>query len=168
MYRVGFGYDVHKIDKPVKTGNTCIVLCGVSVPCEYKVIAHSDGDVALHALVDALLGAACIEGANDIGMLFPDTDEKWRGKSSSYFVEHVVTLIQRAGYVVNNADLTIVCETPRIQQYKSEMQQQVADLLCVRKEQINVKATTTEKLGFEGRKEGIAAYAIVSLTKIRP
>ncbi|QHD64955.1 2-C-methyl-D-erythritol 2,4-cyclodiphosphate synthase [Neorickettsia findlayensis] len=168
MYRIGFGYDVHKIEKPLKTSDTHVVLCGVSVPCEYIVIAHSDGDVALHALVDALLGAACIEGANDIGMLFPDTDEKWSGKSSSYFLEHVVTLIQRAGYMVNNADLTIVCETPRIQQYRNKMQQKVADLLCTRKDQVNVKATTTEKLGPEGRKEGISAYAIVSLAGKKP
>lgn len=168
MYRVGFGYDVHKIESTVNNEQSHIPLCGVFIPCEYKVIAHSDGDIALHALVDALLGAACIEDAYDIGTLFPNTDQLWKGKTSSYFVEHTLSLLVNEGYTVNNVDITIVCETPKIQQYKDEMRQKVSELLHITKNRVSVKATTTEKLGFEGRKEGISAYVVVSLSEIAP
>ncbi|AHX11094.1 2-C-methyl-D-erythritol 2,4-cyclodiphosphate synthase [Neorickettsia helminthoeca str. Oregon] len=168
MFRIGFGYDVHRIERVQSEDDGFTMLCSIQIPCSYRVIAHSDGDVALHALVDALLGAANIEYANDIGTLFPNTDPQWKGKASSYLVREVISLLSREGYQVNNADLTIVCEAPKIQSYKDVMRGKVAVLLGVAKSQVSIKATTTEKLGFEGRKEGISTYAVVSLIKSDP
>ena len=156
VFLSGLGYDVHaleRLDHP-----NFIMLCGIPVPCQFKLIAHSDGDVGLHALVDAILGAI---GAGDIGEHFPPSDPKWKNADSSQFVLHAMQLCAEKKAVLVNADITLICETPKISAFKKAMRDHVAALLnCNR---VNIKATTTEKLGFLGRSEGIAAQAIVSI-----
>jgi 2-C-methyl-D-erythritol 2,4-cyclodiphosphate synthase len=122
------------------------------------VVAHSDGDVLLHALCDALLGAG---GLGDIGQHFPDSDPRWRGASSDQFVQHAVGLLRDQGYAVVNADLTLLCETPRLAAVRARIRESVSALLAVPVDAVNLKATTTEKLGFIGRGEGLAAQAVV-------
>jgi 2-C-methyl-D-erythritol 2,4-cyclodiphosphate synthase len=151
--RVGSGFDVHAFGP----GNG-VMLGGVHVAWERGVIAHSDGDVLLHALTDALLGAA---GLGDIGQHFPDSDPRWRGAASSQFVEHAVKLLADAGWRVVNADLTLLAEAPRINPLRAQIAASMARSLGVAPEQVNLKATTTEKLGFLGRAEGLAAQAVV-------
>jgi 2-C-methyl-D-erythritol 2,4-cyclodiphosphate synthase len=151
--RVGSGFDVHAFGP----GNG-VMLGGVHVAWERGVIAHSDGDVLLHALTDALLGAA---GLGDIGQHFPDSDPRWRGAASAQFVEHAVKLLADAGWRVVNADLTLLAEAPRINPLRAQIVASVARCLGVTPQQVNLKATTTEKLGFLGRAEGLAAQAVV-------
>ncbi len=151
----GYGYDVH----PFVEGKQ-MVLCGVEIASELGFLAHSDGDVALHALIDALLGAI---GAGDIGELFPDSDERFKDISSLRLLEEVVGFIRRIGYEIVNVDITIMAEYPRISPYKDQMQEIVSEVLKIRKQRCNIKATTTEKLGFVGRKEGVAVSAVASL-----
>jgi 2-C-methyl-D-erythritol 2,4-cyclodiphosphate synthase len=165
MFKVGFGYDVHRFKDDGKDYAE-IILCNIKIPHNKTIIAHSDGDVAIHALIDAILGAACIENASDIGELFPDTDEKWKNQDSAYFLKYVLSLINENGYQINNIDITIACELPKISSYKNEMRKKLSSILNIETSNINIKATTTEKLGFEGRKEGISAYCVVSLIKI--
>ncbi len=153
--RTGFGYDVHRFE----TGDH-VMLCGLSVPHTSGLAGHSDADVALHALVDALLGAA---GLEDIGAHFPPSDERWCGASSSLFVEEARRLITEAGGQISNVDVTIICEAPKVGPYRGEMRQRVADLLAIDISRVNIKATTTEGLGFTGRSEGIAAQAVATL-----
>lgn len=153
--RVGTGFDVHRL-----TEGEDLWLCGVQIPHDKGLAGHSDADVALHALVDALLGAI---GAGDIGQHFPPSDPQWRGAASSGFVEHAVRLVSEAGYRVGNIDLTLICEAPRIGTHRSEMRANVARLCGVDNAEVNVKATTTERLGFTGRGEGIAAQAAVTV-----
>ena len=155
LARVGMGYDVHRLG-----GGDHVMLCGVKIPHDQGLIGHSDADVALHALTDALLGAV---GAGDIGRHFPPSDPQWKGAPSHIFVEKAVELINEAGGSVNNADITIICEAPKVTPYAALMGEQVAVLLGVGQNQVNVKATTTEKLGFTGRGEGIAAQAAVTV-----
>lgn len=156
-FRIGQGYDVHRFGKGDR-----VMLCGVAVPHEQGVIAHSDGDVALHALCDALLGALAL---GDIGQHFPDTDAVYKGADSCALLQRVYQLIQEKGWRLGNADITIIAQAPKVLPYRERMQQRVAEVMVVALNQISVKATTTEKLGFEGRKEGIAAQAIVLLEK---
>lgn len=156
-FRIGQGYDVHRFGKGDR-----VMLCGVAVPHEQGVIAHSDGDVALHALCDALLGALAL---GDIGQHFPDTDAAYKGADSCVLLQRVYQLIQEKGWRLGNADITIIAQAPKVLPYRERMQQRVAEVMVVALNQISVKATTTEKLGFEGRKEGIAAQAIVLLEK---
>jgi 2-C-methyl-D-erythritol 2,4-cyclodiphosphate synthase len=151
--RVGSGFDVHAFGP----GNG-VMLGGVHVPWEQGVVAHSDGDVLLHALTDALLGAA---GLGDIGQHFPDSDARWRGAASAQFVEHAVKLLAAGGWQVVNVDLTLLAEAPRINPVRALIVGSVARCLGVSAQQVNLKATTTEKLGFIGRTEGLAAQAIV-------
>lgn len=151
--RVGSGFDVHAFGP----GNG-VMLGGVHVAWERGVIAHSDGDVLLHALTDALLGAA---GLGDIGQHFPDSDPRWRGAASAQFVEHAVKLLADAGWRVVNADLTLLAEAPRINPLRAQIVASMARSLGVAPQQVNLKATTTEKLGFLGRAEGLAAQAVV-------
>ena len=151
--RVGSGFDVHAFGP----GNG-VMLGGVHVTWERGVIAHSDGDVLLHALTDALLGAA---GLGDIGQHFPDSDPRWRGAASAQFVEHAVKLLADAGWRVVNADLTLLAEAPRINPLRAQIVASMARSLGVAPQQVNLKATTTEKLGFLGRAEGLAAQAVV-------
>lgn len=151
--RVGSGFDVHAFGP-----GEGVMLGGVHVPWERGVVAHSDGDVLLHALTDALLGAA---GLGDIGQHFPDSDARWRAAASAQFVEHAVRLLADAGWRVVNADLTLLAEAPRINPLRAQIVSSVARCLGVTPQQVNLKATTTEKLGFLGRAEGLAAQAVV-------
>ena len=137
-----------------------VMLGGVRVPHTHGVLAHSDGDVVLHALCDALLGAA---GLGDIGQHFRDTDPQWKGADSKSFVRSVMNMLLIRKLRVGNADITVLAEAPKVGPVRDEIRRQVAQLLEVSEEHVNVKATTTEKLGFLGRKEGIAAQAVVLL-----
>lgn len=156
--RTGSGYDVHRLADGEE-----LWLCGVRIEHDRGLVGHSDADVALHALVDALLGAI---GAGDIGDHFPPGDAQWRGVASSRFVEHAVSLVNARGYAISNVDLTIICEEPRIGPHRQAMRANLAGLLAVHPDAVSVKATTTERLGFTGRGEGIAAQAIASLHRI--
>jgi len=157
MIRIGHGFDVHKFG-----GEGPVIIGGVSVPYEQGLLAHSDGDVALHALTDALLGAIA-EG--DIGRHFPDTDEKWKGADSRELLKVVYELVQEKGYQLGNLDVTIIAQAPKMLPYIQPMREAIAADLQTSMDKVNVKATTTEKLGFTGRKEGIACEAVVLLTK---
>lgn len=155
--RVGSGFDVHRFAEQRR-----LVLCGIEVPYEKGLLGHSDADVALHALMDAMLGAAAM---GDIGKHFPDTDERFKGADSVKLTEHVVWLLQEKGWRINNADITIIAQQPKLAKYIPAMRSKVASVLQIEEECVNVKATTTEKLGFTGRGEGMAAEAVVSLIK---
>lgn len=153
MIRIGQGYDVHRF-----TDGDHIILGGVRIPYEQGLEAHSDGDVVLHALCDALLGAAAL---GDIGKHFPDTDPEFKGADSRVLLRHVYSIVQQKGYELVNTDLTIIAQAPKMAPHIAAMCQNIAEDLQVAVDCINVKATTTEKLGFEGRKEGIAVQAVV-------
>ncbi|MDE2137098.1 MAG: 2-C-methyl-D-erythritol 2,4-cyclodiphosphate synthase [Gammaproteobacteria bacterium] len=153
--RIGSGFDVHAFGP-----GDHVMLGGVRIAHERGVIAHSDGDVLLHALCDALLGAA---GLGDIGQHFPDSDPRWRGAPSARFVAAVLALVRGAGLAVVNADLTLLAEAPRIGPHREAIRREVARLLELAPERVNLKATTTERLGFLGRAEGLAAQAVVLL-----
>lgn len=155
--RVGSGFDVHAFGP-----GDHVMLGGVRVPHSQGVVAHSDGDVLLHALCDALLGAA---GLGDIGQHFPDSDPQWRGASSDRFVTHAVTLLRERGYSIVNADLTLLCEAPRLAAHRDAIRSAIATLLGVAADAVNLKATTTEKMGYLGRREGLAAEAVVLITR---
>lgn len=149
--RVGNGFDVHRLVE----GRKCII-CGVDIPSDTGLLGHSDADVALHALSDALLGAAAM---HDIGYHFPDTDERWRGADSRMLLRRVVELLAERGYTPSNVDITIIAERPRMLPYVEQMRRNVASDLGLDTDCVSVKATTTERLGFTGRREGIAAIA---------
>ena len=154
-FRIGHGYDAHRIE----TGEG-VTLGGVLIPCAYRLIAHSDGDVLIHALCDALLGACAL---GDIGKFFPDTDAKFAGIDSRVLLREVVAHVEAAGYAVANADLTLVAQVPKVAPHVDLMRTRLADDLRVRPAAVNVKATTNEGMGHIGRKEGIAAHAVVLL-----
>ena len=156
--RVGCGYDVHKLVEERK-----LILCGVEVPYELGLLGHSDADVALHALMDALLGAAAL---GDIGKHFPDTDERFKGADSMKLTEHVVGLLAERGWQINNVDVTIIAQRPKLASFIPAMRARVARVLGVEEEAVNVKATTSEKLGFTGRGEGIASEAVASIIRL--
>lgn len=158
QFRIGCGYDVHKLGEERK-----LILCGVEVPYEKGLLGHSDADVALHALMDALLGAAAM---GDIGKHFPDTDERFKGADSMQLTLHVKKLLQEEGWQVNNVDATIIAQRPKLAGYIAKMRANVAKVLDVAESVVNIKATTTEKLGFTGRGEGIAAEAVASIVKM--
>ncbi|WP_019961810.1 bifunctional 2-C-methyl-D-erythritol 4-phosphate cytidylyltransferase/2-C-methyl-D-erythritol 2,4-cyclodiphosphate synthase [Woodsholea maritima] len=151
---VGQGYDVHRL-----TQGQGVTLCGVWIECPYHLVGHSDADAGLHALTDAILGT-CARG--DIGQHFPPTDERWKGADSAAFLIHAVELARLAGVRLTHADITLICERPKIGPHRAAMQARVAQLTGLSLDHINIKATTTEKLGFTGRQEGLAAQAIVS------
>jgi len=151
------GFDVHAFG-----AGDSVMLGGVRIPWERGVIAHSDGDVLLHALTDALLGAA---GLGDIGQHFPDSDQRWRGAESSQFVEHAVNLLAAEDWRVVNVDLTLLAEAPRINPLRGQIVASVARCLGLTPHSVNLKATTTEKLGFLGRAEGLAAQAVVLISR---
>ena len=150
--RIGFGYDVHKLTE----GRKCI-LCGVDVPHTMGLLGHSDADVAIHALCDALLGAAAM---GDIGRLFPDTSQDFKDINSRILLREVVGRLTKSGYSVGNVDITIAAQKPKLMQYIEEMRMNMASDLCVDIDCVSIKATTTERLGFEGREEGISTYAV--------
>jgi len=153
--RIGHGFDVHKFG-----GQGPVVLAGVAIPFEQGLVAHSDGDVAIHALCDAILGALCLA---DIGNHFPDTDGQYENISSRILLRHVVGLMFDKGYQLGNADITIVAQAPKIAPHLLPMRSCLSEDLQCDVEQVNVKATTTEKLGYVGRKEGISVHAVVLL-----
>jgi 2-C-methyl-D-erythritol 2,4-cyclodiphosphate synthase len=155
--KVGSGFDVHAFGP-----GDSVMLGGVRVPHTSGVMAHSDGDVVLHALCDALLGAA---GLGDIGQHFSDKDARWKGADSSQFVTAVLKMLSDRRLRVGNADVTVICEAPKVGPVRDQMRQRVAELLSVTLENVNIKATTTERLGFLGRSEGIAAQAVVLLVE---
>ena len=158
QFRIGSGFDVHKLVEDRK----CII-CGVEIPYSKGLLGHSDADVALHALMDALLGPAAL---GDIGKHFPDTDPRFAGADSMKLTEYVVGLLEAKGWSVNNVDVTIIAQAPKMAPHIENMRKNVARVLKVYLDQVNVKATTTEKLGFTGRGEGIAAEAVASLIKL--
>ncbi|AVF56581.1 UNVERIFIED_ORG: 2-C-methyl-D-erythritol 2,4-cyclodiphosphate synthase [Pseudomonas parafulva] len=153
--RIGHGYDVHRF-----CDGDFITLGGVRIPHKYGLLAHSDGDVLLHALSDALLGAAAL---GDIGKHFPDTDPQFKGADSRVLLRHVLDVVRAKGWQVGNVDATIIAQAPKMAPHIEVMRQRIADDLKVGLDQVNVKATTTEKLGFAGREEGIAVHAVALL-----
>lgn len=154
--RVGMGYDVHKLVEDRK-----LIVGGVEIPHTLGLLGHSDADVLLHAIMDALLGAAAL---GDIGKHFPDTDPAYKGISSLKLLAHVRDLLQENGYVIDNIDATIIAQKPKFRPYIEEMEKNIANTLEIQKNQVNVKATTEEGLGFTGHEEGISAQAICLLT----
>lgn len=157
MIRVGHGMDVHQLVSGRK-----LILCGVGVPHTLGLLGHSDADVATHALMDAMLGAAAL---GDIGKLFPDTDDRYLGADSVKLLMAVRQVLEDKGYSLVNADVTIVAQRPKLRPYIDQMRQTLADALQVDIDQISVKATTTEHLGFEGEERGISAHAVCLLQK---
>ena len=155
LQKNGFGYDIHPFEDKKQ-----MVLCGVKIDAPYGFKAHSDGDVAIHALIDALLGASSL---GDIGELFPDTDAKYAGADSKELLKKVAKLVKGVGYSITNCDLTIVAQKPKISPYKEQMLNSLSKILDVSKSCLNIKATTAEKLGFIGREEGVAVYATATL-----
>ncbi|WP_338520074.1 2-C-methyl-D-erythritol 2,4-cyclodiphosphate synthase [Alteromonas gracilis] len=156
--RIGHGFDVHKFG-----GDGPITIGGVKIDYDQGLLAHSDGDVLLHALCDALLGAAAL---GDIGKHFPDTDDAYAGADSRVLLRHVVSVVKEKGYTLGNADMTIVAQAPKMATHIDTMRALIAEDCGVHIDDVNVKATTTEKLGYTGRKEGIAAHAVVLLEKL--
>jgi len=154
--RIGQGMDVHAFEE-----GDFVTLAGVQIPHTHGLKAHSDGDVVLHALCDALLGALAL---GDIGQHFPDTDAEFKGADSRKLLKHVYQLILDRGYKLNNADITVACERPKLAPHNLAMRQSIADVLDVEITQISIKATTTEKLGFTGRQEGILSTATVLIS----
>ncbi len=155
MYRIGNGYDVHRLIKGRK-----LILGGVDIPHDLGLDGHSDADVLCHALCDSLLGAS---GAGDLGKYFPDTDNKWKGVSSLVLLEKSGELVAERGFQISNIDTTIVAQQPKIGPHIESMTTNISETLKIDPTQINIKATTTERLGFTGREEGIAAYAVALL-----
>lgn len=155
--RVGCGYDVHALAEGLQ-----LVLCGVKVPHTKGCVAHSDGDVAIHAICDALLGALAL---GDIGKLFPDSDAKYKGIDSTILLKEVVDVVVSKGYGISNIDCTIAMQRPKLRPYIDTMRERIAEVVGVDVDRVSVKATTTERLGFEGREEGVSANAVVLLIK---
>ena len=157
--RVGNGFDVHKF----KEGKE-IILCGIKIPFNLSLDGHSDADVCFHAITDSILGASA---NGDIGKHFPPSDQKWKNMDSSFFLKKSIEMLRNQKFVLSNIDLTIICEIPKILPYYSKMSQNISKICNLDLEKINVKSTTTEKLGFLGRKEGIAALATSCIIKMK-
>jgi 2-C-methyl-D-erythritol 2,4-cyclodiphosphate synthase len=153
--RLGNGYDVHKFGP-----GDHVVLCGINVPHDQALMGHSDADVGMHAITDAIYGALA---AGDIGRHFPPSDPQWKGAASEIFLKHAVQMARDAGFVISNVDCTLVCEFPKIGPHADAMRAALADIMDLPIEDISIKATTSEKLGFTGRGEGIAALATAAL-----
>ncbi len=156
--RLGNGFDVHAFTE----GNE-ITLCGINIPFSKKLLGHSDADVGLHAVTDAVYGAIA---AGDIGTHFPPSDPKFKNASSDLFLKHAVQLTNQLGYQINNVDCTIICEQPKIGPLSERMRTSISEIMGLDKQRISVKATTSEKLGFTGREEGIAALATVTVSRV--
>ena len=156
--RIGFGYDVHALAEGLP-----FVICGVKVESEKGCIAHSDGDVAIHALCDALLGAVAL---GDIGKHFPDTDNSYKGIDSTILLGRTIDLLRNEGYKVGNVDITIALQRPKLRPHIDQMRERLAEVMGVEVGAVSVKATTTEKLGFTGREEGVAAYAVALVERL--
>ncbi|TFD99318.1 2-C-methyl-D-erythritol 2,4-cyclodiphosphate synthase [Jeotgalibacillus sp. R-1-5s-1] len=158
MFRIGQGYDVHQL-----TEGRPLIIGGIEIPHEKGLLGHSDADVLLHVVADAALGAI---GEGDIGRHFPDTDPAFEGADSKKLLQHVWGIVKEKGYSLGNIDCTIIAQKPKMAPHISDMRAVIASLLEADESQVNVKATTTEKLGFEGREEGIAAQAVILLQKL--
>lgn len=156
--RIGFGYDVHALAEGLP-----FVICGVKVESEKGCVAHSDGDVAIHALCDALLGAVAL---GDIGKHFPDTDNSYKGIDSTILLSRTIDLLRNEGYKVGNVDITIALQRPKLRPHIDQMRERLAEVMGVEVGAVSVKATTTEKLGFTGREEGVAAYAVALVERL--
>ena len=157
MFRIGQGYDVHQLVE-----GRPLIIGGITIPYEKGLLGHSDADVLLHTVADASLGAI---GAGDIGKHFPDTDPEFKDADSAKLLQYIWAIVKKEGYSLGNADCTIIAQSPKMAPYIEEMRGRIAELLDASIDRINVKATTTEKLGFTGRGEGIAAQAVVLLVK---
>ena len=157
-YRIGHGYDVHRFGE-----GDFIVLGGIKIPHNHGFIAHSDGDVLIHSLCDALLGSIA---AGDIGQHFPDTDEQYKNIDSSILLEKINQLLKQDQFLIGNIDISIVAQAPKMSPHIQSMRQHLANVLNIAQTQINIKATTTEKLGFTGRQEGIAVHSVVMVYSI--
>ena len=159
MFRTGFGYDVHRLDKGYD-----LWLGGIKIPYNLGAVGHSDADVLLHAICDAFLGAVAL---GDIGSHFPDTDPKYKGIDSKILLNEVIGLVTNKGYRIGNIDATVALQQPKIRHYIDEMRSAIAKICNIEKDQVSVKATTTEKLGFVGKEKGVSAYAtvLISLNK---
>lgn len=155
--RLGNGYDVHRF-----CDGDHVILCGIKIPHEQSLLGHSDADVAMHAITDALYGALA---DGDIGRHFPPSDPKWKGAASHIFLEHARDQVAELGYTISNIDCTIICEYPKITPHAPAMRTQIAELLAIDISRVSVKATTSEQLGFTGRKEGIASVATACVVK---
>jgi len=155
--RVGIGYDVHRLAEDRK-----LILGGVHIPHEKGLLGHSDADVLLHAIMDALLGAAAM---GDIGRHFPDNDNSFKNIDSMVLLKNVYELLLKEDYIISNIDATLVCQRPKLAPYIEEMRKNIANVLSLDVNQVNIKATTTESLGFEGRKEGISSHAVCLIYK---
>jgi len=158
--RVGTGFDVHGFRAIEEGENNFIRICGAEIEFDKKILAHSDGDVGIHAIIDALLGAI---GEGDIGEHFPPSEQKWKNCDSREMLKKVYELIQKSCVIISNIDVTIICEKPKITKYKLKMKEEISSILGISTKKINIKATTTEKLGFIGREEGIACQAVASV-----
>lgn len=157
MFRIGNGYDVHKLVEGRK-----LILAGIEIPHHLGLLGHSDADVLVHAIMDGLLGALAL---GDIGKHFPDTDEKYKGISSMELLKEVSKLIKNKGYEVVNIDSIVAAERPKLKPYIEQMRKNIAEILEISIEDVSIKATTEERLGFTGREEGIKSYAVVLLKK---
>lgn len=153
--RTGLGFDVHAFE-----GRGPIVMGGLTIDHPQGLAGHSDADVVLHAITDALLGAAAL---GDIGQHFPPSDSQWKGAASDLFLQHAAELIRKRGGIIDHVDCTVICEAPKVGPHRAAMQQRVAEILGLRPAQVSIKATTTERMGFTGRGEGIAAQAAASI-----
>ncbi len=158
MTRVGIGYDVHRL-----AAGRQLILGGIYIPYEKGLLGHSDADVLLHAVSDALLGAAAL---GDIGQHFPDTDERFAGADSGELLANVIRMVRAKGFTIGNVDATIVAQAPKLQPYILDMRNNIAHILGIGEEDVSVKATTEERLGFTGLGEGMSAYAIVGIERI--
>ncbi|MFH1413751.1 MAG: 2-C-methyl-D-erythritol 2,4-cyclodiphosphate synthase [Candidatus Omnitrophota bacterium] len=157
MFRIGIGYDIHRLEEGRK-----LFIGAEEIPYVRGLLGHSDGDVLLHAICDALLGAAAIQ---DIGAIFPDTDPKYHGVSSREFLEEVGELVKKKGFKINNIDTVIVAQEPTIAPFRKQIQQNIASILMIKDDQVNIKAKTNEGMGEIGKKEAIACYAVALLAK---
>ena len=153
--RIGHGFDVHALADGLR-----LVLCGVEIPHTKGCVAHSDGDVAIHAICDALLGALAL---GDIGKLFPDSDPKYKGIDSTKLLQEVIDIVHSKGFDINNVDCTIAMQRPKLRPYIDTMRERLAQVLGIEVDRVSIKATTTERLGFEGREEGVSATAVTLL-----
>ena len=158
MIKVGIGYDVHQLRT-----NEDLYIGGIKIPSDFGSVGHSDGDALSHAIVDALLGAA---GLGDIGKHFPSDDDTWRGSKSSVFLIDVMTRIKNAGYKINNIDATIILQSPKLEKYIGQINKSLSEIMAIDQSSINIKATTTDKLGVIGEGLGWSSMAVVSLIKI--
>lgn len=157
--RIGFGYDVHKLVE-----NRKLILAGIDIPYEKGLLGHSDADVLIHAIMDSILGALAL---GDIGKHFPDTDDKYKDISSTYLLEKVWKIMDENGYAIGNIDATVVAERPKLAPYIEGMKENIGQILKTSKDNISIKATTTEKLGFVGKGEGMSSYCVCLIKRLK-